>query len=379
MSRNLLRLALCGVVAAAAAAPQDRWSAFVNYKCPDRWDPPCPDAVKDFDMEPQERTVLLPYHGSEHWPKLDDNGHPLTNGGVPQAGSLHTHLQGVRKIVNESILDPDYDGNVIVDFEFWTPSWDYCASSGDNWMSIHYQTYSKKLVQDAHPTWNDTEVTAEARKQFEGAGLKFFRETVLTIREMRPNVKVGFYGYPRYASYKVGKITAKDRAANNVLAPVWEVVTQYFPCVYLRAKPNKETDEEWHENLRTQVNATMTETFRILHKFNKRAVTPYYHSMYRRPALSPLQMRDMQMLMEETYKPPLSTGIVVWGSGHDEALPALLRDTEGPFFKANRAYANSCAEQHCSGNGWCASLNPDVPPTCVCDKGFTGAACDQTA
>ncbi len=48
----------------------------------------------------------------------------------------------------------------------------------------------------AHPTYNDSQVTAEAKAEFEAATMAFFVETINLCRQMRPKAYWGYYGIP---------------------------------------------------------------------------------------------------------------------------------------------------------------------------------------
>ena len=91
-------------------------------------------------------------------------------------------------------VDPEWDGNAVFDFEAWTPVWIQNIGSG-GWHSKAYQNLSYVLVEQQHPTWNVSQIYAEAKKQFETAALNWMVQTLRAVKKLRPNVKTGFYGY----------------------------------------------------------------------------------------------------------------------------------------------------------------------------------------
>ena len=48
-----------------------------------------------------------------------------------------------------------------------------------------------------HPDWtNETQITAEAERQYNEGAKLFFTETLRTAKKLRPKGKFGFYEYP---------------------------------------------------------------------------------------------------------------------------------------------------------------------------------------
>ena len=137
-----------------------------------------------------------------------------TNGGIPQLGDLSRHLAQVRVDIDSQIPDESASGYFIIgvqrrnrrtsdahhsptlildlaDWEAWRVLYVL------NWDSLSpYQKASDKLVRDAHPSWSQTQVKAEAERRFNEAAQSFFLQTLRLAQRMRPRAHWGYYEYP---------------------------------------------------------------------------------------------------------------------------------------------------------------------------------------
>ncbi len=395
----LLGLLLC--VAVSGTIP--RWEAYCNYEC--AWKD-CPTPA-EYDFVPCKRTVLSEscVDGTKEcpdkwsfgaWPTLNQDGSaPQSNGGVPQRANLTLHLDKISSGLDVWVPQEDFDGNIVLDWEAWTPNWDFCDSSDPNWMSEHYPLYSIGLVQKEHPTWNLTQVIAQARKEFETAALEFMVETLKVIRQRRPLAKVGYYGYPRIVNwpctidngtilcgYDDPSVGPAARAANDFLEPLWNWSTGLFPSVYLSPeKPIIEPYPLWQWYLRDTVGMTMNESIRIVNVYKsgnpaEAPILPYHWSLYHNGTTALLPV-DLEMILQETFRPPYCTGLIIWGSNADTPLPKFLKEVEGPAFLKAHTFATHCAETKCSGHGWCNSLFTANVTGCVCDRGYSHSDCSH--
>lgn len=62
--------------------------------------------------------------------------------------------------------------------------------------NCRYQDASIAIVKADHPTWNETAVVEEAKRQFETAALQWFVESLQTCVALRPKAMWGYYGIP---------------------------------------------------------------------------------------------------------------------------------------------------------------------------------------
>ncbi|XP_060073730.1 hyaluronidase-like [Ylistrum balloti] len=99
------------------------------------------------------------------YPKYLSNGSAI-NGGLPQKSKLQKHLRRVQYDVNRTIPVADFSGLAVIDWESWRPIFDRNMYDKSQ---VTYITKSEGLVRQYHPTWNDSQVKIEARKEFETA------------------------------------------------------------------------------------------------------------------------------------------------------------------------------------------------------------------
>ena len=135
------------------------------------------------------------------------------NGGIPQLGNLTKHLELFRQNVSSMIVDPDYSGLAVIDWEQWDPLW------ARNWDSRQiYRDASIELAKKENPDLPIKEVTEIAHAQFEKSARSFMEATLLELKKIRPNAKWGYYRFPdchdgfsqcsekiRYIAYPVPK------------------------------------------------------------------------------------------------------------------------------------------------------------------------------
>ena len=139
------------------------------------------------------------------WPHfLPGTGAPF-NGGLPQKGNLTLHLQRVRADITRYMPHPDYTGHAVVDFENWAPAFDANNFGARGVVAADYQKLSRDDVRRRHPRWSAAEIEALARNEFDTAARKFFKETLLLGKAMRPHASWGFYGFPSCGKWTHGR------------------------------------------------------------------------------------------------------------------------------------------------------------------------------
>lgn len=132
------------------------------------------------------------WNQSEIWTNIT----VVQNGGVPQAADIEVHKAAVAEMVETMIPDPNFAGYGIFDWEKWRALY----SENDDGLS-YSNHYSMLLVQQAHPDWtNDTQIAAEAERQYNAGSRLFFTETLKVAQKLRPQAKFGFYEYPMQPS-----------------------------------------------------------------------------------------------------------------------------------------------------------------------------------
>lgn len=76
-------------------------------------------------------------------------------------------------------------------FENWTPIWEQ-NTENNNWHGKRYQKYSISLVRQAHPGWSLGQITAQAKIEFESAGIDLFVTALNHASALRPKALWGF-------------------------------------------------------------------------------------------------------------------------------------------------------------------------------------------
>ena len=115
---------------------------------------------------------------------------PTTAGGkteIPQTSNLSAHLAALRRGIPELIPDASFAGICLLDFETMRADWN-SSNPASRALSVAFAR-------------NDTEL---AKRQYEAAARRFFEATISTTRELRPNCRLGWYGYPANALPHVG-------------------------------------------------------------------------------------------------------------------------------------------------------------------------------
>ena len=156
------------------------------------------------------------------------SGRPV-NGGLPQVGNMSLHLETLRTTfdkyvaLNESRL-MDFD------FESWNPVWERNSVS-----SSLVRNASVARVQKAHPDWDQATVEAAAQAEFESAAQTWLAATMHYMRQIRPQLRVGMYGYPTryyYHGYNDTIQGPRLREQNDALFPLWCHMDAIMPSVY---------------------------------------------------------------------------------------------------------------------------------------------------
>lgn len=195
-----------------------------------------------------------------YYPYYTENG-TAVYGGVPQNASLKDHLRKAQQDIKETILEANFKGLAVIDWESWRPLW------LRNWgiMDI-YKKKSMALVKEKHPDWPIDKVMREAQIEFEQSSQAFMEQTLALGKTLRPGGFWGFYGFPNcynYA-YKNANYTAKcpevEKQRNEELQWLWNQSQALYPSIYLpeKLRPINKTLEF--------VRSRVQETFRMVNR-----------------------------------------------------------------------------------------------------------------
>ena len=168
-------------------------------------------------------------HPCGEWPSYNAADGTTVNNGLPQLANVSYHLQVLQSTFDKYQPNASDDRWVDLDYESWSPIWE--RNSNDSW----YRTASVALVALEHPSWNSSQLEAEAKKQWEASAKSLVLATVEFLREIRPALRIGLYGWPNryyYNGYDSSTDGDELRAQNDRLAPVWCQLDGLFVSVY---------------------------------------------------------------------------------------------------------------------------------------------------
>ena len=262
------------------------------------------------------------------------------NGGLPQALDLTAHVAALTRDIERQIPDPEASGVYSFDWEFWWPVWERNGIGGPPGQpppTSIYQNRSIMLVQQRHPDWDQQQLVAQAKREWEAAARALFLATLRTAKALRPNSLWGFYNYPNCdgpANGLPGVAPCSCTASqNDELEWLWDEVTALQPSIYvLWDHPENSTRNAFY------VDCQMAEANRVVAKRKARGpagelpvfafVWPRYHSNhfdghYAPDARTYLRGADM---VAEFGRPALlhgAAGVLIWGMKDD-----VINDTQ---------------------------------------------------
>lgn len=168
------------------------------------------------------------------WPKIEVDEYGklhYQNGGLPQNGSLDLHLRQFEIDIDRLIPNKTFDGLAVIDFECWRPT--FRQNFGD--LKI-YKDLTLLQINKKHPKWSRDQIEAQATIIFENSALKFMNRTLLRARKLRPNAKLGYYGFPhcfnRYRiSSQMERCPEQVEMENNKLLFMYN--NAVYPSIYI--------------------------------------------------------------------------------------------------------------------------------------------------
>nr|XP_022914484.1 hyaluronidase A-like [Onthophagus taurus] len=261
----------------------------------------------------------------------------LRNGGVPQQGNLSLHLEIFKESLQELIINNNFSGIAIIDFESWRPIF------RQNFGTLTpYKEISYKIEETLHPTWTQPKIKLEAQKRFELTGRDFVEETLLIAKEMRPKAYWGYYAYPYCFNMSPGnnntKCSQEVMDENDRLNWLFSSSTAYFPSIYLSEKQQSLSD-----NLKL-IEGRIQEAIRILNNQNKMLIKPKilpYVWLKYRDTQRYMPLDDLNSVIK-LLKALKVDGFIIWGSSNDVSsrikcnlLYHYVNDVLGPIISPN--------------------------------------------
>lgn len=249
-----------------------------------------------------------------------------------------------------------------------------------------YREYSRRLVL-ADPNWNHkdnaTATDAEASRRFDEGAKAFFTYTVNLIKQLRPNVRLGFY------SQGIDQPIPQGAADNAALLWLWEIVDILAPSIYPSSNFTRDKG-----SIESMVIGALESAAMVKPPANRPEVYPYARAFVGEGG-KPFTAEELAEQLQLSAGLGVD-GIIVWGSSSDydgggcSMVDAELRTYAGNVVKQCIANRAACSATHCDGHGNCVDYNPNyleetcidathaAPVTCRCKNGYAGPNCTQS-
>ncbi|CAO1372149.1 unnamed protein product [Diamesa serratosioi] len=262
--------------------------------------------IQNFNDSVRGDKIAIMYDPGE-WPTImkDEYGKTmLRNGGIPQNGSLETHLRELEIDFDRFIPNKTYDGLAVIDFECWRPS--YRQNFGE--LKV-YKDKSMASVSMKHPTWTTDQVQIQSKLLFENAASLFVNRTMVRAKKLRPNALWGYYGYPHCFNRNAND-SHLERCPQQVESENDNFKYMYpdavYPSIYI-------TQNQTGDSLTKFVKGKLYETNRMFKlsgsKVKRLAFIRYQYT----DTSNYLNNDDMQNILK-TIKQEGAEGVILWGS-----------------------------------------------------------------
>ncbi|XP_051007521.1 hyaluronidase-5-like [Acomys russatus] len=290
------------------------------------------------------------------YPYIDDAQISI-HGGIPQLGSLKSHLV---KSKNDILyyMPIDNVGLAVIDWEEWRPSW------SRNWKPKDiYVNKSLELAQHRNAQLNVTEAIKKARKEFEEAGRSFMEETLKLGKSLRPNHLWGFYLFPDCYNNNyqdpnyTGSCPDTEKERNDDLSWLWKESTALYPSIYLWS------DLKSSSKAVLYVRNLVQEAIRVSKVKDPQNPVPvfvYSPIVFSDPTFQYLHQDDLVNTIGETVALGAS-GMVMWGTlGLARSMKSCLNlhnyleTTLNPYLINVTLAAKMCSQTLCQDQGVCS-------------------------
>ncbi|XP_078065983.1 hyaluronidase-like isoform X2 [Mustelus asterias] len=297
---------------------------------------------------------LYPYYTNEEIP---------VNGGLVQDASLSNHLTVASEDIAH-LLDQDFHGLAVIDWEEWRPLWDR------NWGRLHiYRERSEELVRSKHPHLPESEILRIAKKQYEAAAQMFMRQTLKLGQTLRPKGYWGFYKFPDCYNYfkedapnnYTGHCNKKDIPRNNQLTWLWKMSRCLYPSIYIPE------DLKSSHKVQKFVHYKIEEALRVAALDPDRDALPVlvYSKYSYIKTLDFLTEIDLVHTIGESAAMGAS-GVVLWGDmdfartmERCEALKGYIDKELGRYVLNTTIAAMLCSKAVCNDHGRCVRKDPE--------------------
>ena len=259
------------------------------------------------------------------WPSILQNGTTI-NGGIPQLANLSRHLAAVESNVVSLFPDPEFSGLAIIDWEVWTPWFDFYPDAAPTARWTGYMNLSFAFAK------GDKDL---AIAQWNASSLEIMVRTLEVAKRLRPRAKWGYYGVIGC----VGKFNvtahacdAAMRSRMDALAPLWMASSALFPSIYAecafnasRVPPRCNPADHTPEHIAITLGESLRQRRRL--GISRTPIIAYtWYAVYSHQCDAVLGhcplMRDPVDLDAEFLKPTREgvDGMIIWGS-HGDVRP----------------------------------------------------------
>ncbi|XP_031236643.1 hyaluronidase-5 [Mastomys coucha] len=290
------------------------------------------------------------------YPHIDDSK-LIFHGGIPQLGSLKSHLEVAKSDILH-YMPIDNVGLAVIDWEEWRPTW------SRNWKAKDiYRNKSIELVQQQNTQLNLTEAIHKAKEEFEEAARHFMEETLILGKSLRPNHLWGFYLYPDCYNNKIqvseykGDCPDIEKKRNDALFWMWKESTALYPSIYLKSNLKSSPHAALYVRNRVQ------EAIRVSKVKDPRNPLPifvYFRIVFTDLTYQYLDQDDLVNTIGETVALGAS-GMVMWGTLNLSQtmksclnLHDYLKTVLNPYIINVTLAAKMCSQTLCQNQGICS-------------------------
>ncbi|XP_055705745.1 hyaluronidase B-like [Phlebotomus papatasi] len=256
------------------------------------------------------------------WPSMEHN--KTVNGGMPHLGNLTAHLEKLNEtIIKNNTVSANFTGIAVIDMESWRPIF----RQNTGWMIVYRnlvfnnitennETLSKALEEHKNNTKEFNKyrnyLFEKAAEIFEPKAVDFMNTSISVLKELRPNAKWGYYGFPycfnmgNASHARVEDCPPIVQRENNRTGWLFKAYDYWFPSVYIPKDHFNATERQ------QLVQGRVKEYNRLREKDNPKAkIFPYIWHLYNLNEESFLNQTDLQMTLE-TLKKGGMDGAIFW-------------------------------------------------------------------
>lgn len=332
--------------------------------------------------------MVIFYQDFGLYPQILPNG-TLVNGGLPQLADFSRHYHKSERDIEKAIKNRTFDGLGVIDWESWRPIFNRNLY---NKIQKRYVDLSIKYVEQNHPHWNQSQVHEVAQYEFEMAARFLMEGTIRLGKQLRPQGRWGFYGFPSCYNYRPGEShCANDTIKyNDRLSWLFAVSSSLYPSIYLN-------DGDVSDENKLRVGGILRESLRVRDTYSPYTPIYAYSRFTYRNSDQFYNKDDLLGTIGQSFDAGMD-GIVMWeweasfkSKSKCLAIQKYLDTFMGPLIREIAEFASYCSVSLCNGHGKCVNINwhiglPWKPEyiswknqnyKCKCYKHWTGKYCDK--